>query len=568
MFENLDGMTIAYIVFGIVVVSFIVYQVVTSKKRMRKRFLGRIISSWGSLPAREYDYGELEHIAKYYEATKGEEFTIDDITWNDLDMDSVYCMVNQCLSSSGDDVLYRMLRTPLQNKEELDERKNIIDFFIRNEKTRRAFQMELCYVGHSKKFALIDYVTNLGKIVAESNLENYMHLFLYVVAIIMIIVQPASGILVGVGVLVYNLYTYFKKKSEIEPYYVSIGVIVHLVGCAQNILKIDAPELKAYTENLKEAAKVLSKVRKYARFLGSTDKYSGNMGTVIYDYMNMFFRLDLINFNRILNRVQKNSKEMLVLMEEVGRLDALISIASFKEMLPFTADAELTATKDGFVETKDVYHPLLENPVANSISEHRPVLLTGSNASGKSTFLKTIALNQVLAQTCGFALAKEYRSCFFRVYSSMALRDNIQGSESYFIVEIKSLKRILDAAAENGNPVMCFVDEVLRGTNTVERIAASSQILKILAERGVTCYAATHDIELTTLLEESYANYHFKEDVKDDDVIFNYRLYEGKATSRNAIKLLGILGYDKDIISAAEHTAETFIQTGDWKLTG
>ena len=568
MFENLDGMTIAYIVFGIVVVSFIVYQVVTSKKRMRKRFLGRIISSWGSLPGREYDYGELEHIAKYYEATKGEEFTIDDITWNDLDMDSVYCMVNQCLSSSGDDVLYRMLRTPLQNKEELDERKNIIDFFIRNEKTRRAFQMELCYVGHSKKFALIDYVTNLGKIVAESNLENYMHLFLYVVAIIMIIVQPASGILVGVGVLVYNLYTYFKKKSEIEPYYVSIGVIVHLVGCAQNILKIDAPELKAYTENLKEAAKVLSKVRKYARFLGSTDKYSGNMGTVIYDYMNMFFRLDLINFNRILNRVQKNSREMLVLMEEVGRLDALISIASFKEMLPFTADAELTATKDGFVETKDVYHPLLENPVANSISEHRPVLLTGSNASGKSTFLKTIALNQVLAQTCGFALAKEYRSCFFRVYSSMALRDNIQGSESYFIVEIKSLKRILDAAAENGNPVMCFVDEVLRGTNTVERIAASSQILKILAERGVTCYAATHDIELTTLLEESYANYHFKEDVKDDDVIFNYRLYEGKATSRNAIKLLGILGYDKDIISAAEQTAETFIQTGDWKLTG
>ena len=566
MFENLDMMTVAYIALGVVVVTVIVYQLVTSKNRMRKRFLGTIISAWGSLPTREYDYGELEHIAKYYQATKGEEFTLDDITWNDLDMDAVYCMVNQCLSSSGDDVLYKMLRTPLLKKEELDERKRIIDFFIRNEKTRRAFQMELCYVGHSKKFALIDYVTSLGKIVAESNLENYMHLFLYLLAIGMIIVNPATGILIGIGVLIYNIYTYFKKKSEIEPYYVSIGVIVHLVNCAQNLLKLEVKELDISSERLKEAVKVLSPVKKYARLLGSTDKYSGNMGNVIYDYMNMFLRLDLINFNRILNKVQKNSREMLVLMEEVGRLDAYISIASFREMLPFTADAELTMTKDGFIETKDVYHPLLENPVANSISEHRPVLLTGSNASGKSTFLKTIALNQVLAQTCGFTLAREYRSCFFRVYSSMALRDNIQGSESYFIVEIKSLKCILDASGNESAPVMCFVDEVLRGTNTVERIAASSQILKNLAERGVTCYAATHDIELTTLLEKYYANYHFKEEVKDNDVIFNYRLYEGKATSRNAIRLLGILGYNEEIISAAEKTAENFIATGDWSL--
>ena len=561
-----DWRNVAYIVLIVGVVAFIVYQVATAKSRMRKRFLGQILSSWGALPTREYDYGELDHIAKYYQATKGEEFTIDDITWNDLDMDSVYCMINQCRSSSGDDVLYRLLRTPILDKEKLDERKSIIDFFIRNEKTRQAYQMELCYVGHSKKFALIDYVNSLGKVIAESNAEHYMHLFLYLVAIVMIIIQPASGILVAIGVLIYNIYTYFKKKSEIEPYYVSIGVIVHLVNCAQNLLKLKTPELASITKNLEEAVKVLAPVKRYARFLGSTDKYSGNMGTVVYDYLNMFLRLDLINFNKILGKVQKNGKEMLILMEEIGEIDALLSIASFHEMLPFITDAELRESREGFVETKDIYHPLLENPVANSISEHKPVLLTGSNASGKSTFLKTIALNQLLAQTCGFALAKEYRSCFFRLYSSMALKDNLQGNESYFIVEIKSLKRILDASNEPGAPVMCFVDEVLRGTNTVERIAASSQILKNLAERGVTCYAATHDIELTSLLENYYSNYHFKEEVKENDVIFNYRLYEGKATSRNAIRLLGILGYNEEIISSAEKMAEDFVEKGDWTM--
>lgn len=97
----------------------------------------------GNLPKREYDYGELEHIAKYFQATKQEEFTIDDITWNDLDMDSVFCMMNQCRSSSGDDYLYKLLRTPLTSKKELEERNRIISFFQRNEKTRIAYQMEL-----------------------------------------------------------------------------------------------------------------------------------------------------------------------------------------------------------------------------------------------------------------------------------------------------------------------------------------------------------------------------------------------------------------------------------------
>ena len=109
-------------------------------------------------------------------------------------------------------------------------------------------------------------------------------------------------------------------------------------------------------------------------------------------------------------------------------------------------------------------------------------------------------------------------------------------------MEIKSLKRIYEAAKA---PVctLCFVDEVLRGTNTVERIAAASQILEQMAESGVFCFAATHDIELTSLLKKEYSNYHFEETIEENDVKFNYILKEGRATSRNAIKLLSVLGY-------------------------
>lgn len=561
----MDTTTLLYIGLAVIVVGVLVYQVVTSNSRRNKRFLSSIINSWGNLPKREYDYGELEHIAKYFQATKKEEFTIDDITWNDLDMDSVFCMMNQCRSSSGDDYLYKLLRTPLTSKKELEERNRIISFFQRNEKTRIAYQMELSKVGHSKKFALIDYVNNITKLLPDSNLDNYMHLFLYVVVIFAIIAQPASGILVAIGVLIYNIYTYYKKKTEIEPYYVSVGAIVHLVSCAQGLLKLNVPELKDYTENLKQAVNALSSVKGNAKFLGSTDKFSGNMGSMMMDYLNMFFRIDLIMFNRLLAKVQKHKKEMLILMDEIGRLDAYISIASFRELMPFYCESELEESKEGFVEAKDMYHPLLSEPVANSIYEHHPVLLTGSNASGKSTFLKTVAINALLSQTCGMALAKEYRSCFFRIYSSMALKDNIQGSESYFIVEIKSLKRILDAVNQDKTPVLCFVDEVLRGTNTVERIAASSRILQSFADSGVMCFAATHDIELTTILKDCYSNYHFQEEVTEDEVKFDYKLYAGPATTRNAIKLLNVIGYDKNIIKGAEQRAMHFLTDGNWK---
>lgn len=148
----------------------------------------------------------------------------------------------------------------------------------------------------------------------------------------------------------------------------------------------------------------------------------------------------------------------------------------------------------------------------------------------------------------------------------MALQDDLEGGDSYYVVEIKALKRILDAEKEPGRPVLCFVDEVLRGTNTVERIAASTQILKSLHKKSVLCFAATHDIELTELLKQDFNNYHFEEEIVDGDVIFQYKLLPGKATTRNAIQLLEIIGYDGDVIANARGMAERFVESGQWSM--
>ena len=241
----------------------------------------------------------------------------------------------------------------------------------------------------------------------------------------------------------------------------------------------------------------------------------------------------------------------------------MISAASFRESLDFYTLPLFIEGGTVSLSFTDAYHPLIKEPVTNSISISKPILITGSNASGKSTFLKTAAVNAILAQTINTCLAREYATSRFMIYTSMALKDNLSNNESYYIAEIKSLKRVFDSINED-IPILCMIDEVLRGTNTIERIAASSEVLKRLGSGNCLCIAATHDIELVSILKNHYGNYHFQESFIDNDIVFDYRIYPGKSTTRNAIKLLRLMGYSENVVASAEERAERFSLEGKW----
>ena len=141
--------------------------------------------------------------------------------------------------------------------------------------------------------------------------------------------------------------------------------------------------------------------------------------------------------------------------------------------------------------------------------------------------------------------------------------DSIVNGESYFIAEIKSLKRIFQTV----NPqirCLCVIDEVLRGTNTVERIAASSRVLHSLARENVCLIAATHDQELADILDGIYENRHFEETVTESEVSFDYRIRKGRAVTRNAIKLLKVMGFDPGIVSDSMDAVARFEATRHW----
>ena len=204
------------------------------------------------------------------------------------------------------------------------------------------------------------------------------------------------------------------------------------------------------------------------------------------------------------------------------------------------------------LEMEKIYHPLIHGAVTNSMELQHNCIITGSNASGKSTFIKTIAVNVILAQSIHTCTAKRMHLPHAKMITSMAVRDDILSGDSYFIKEIKYLKRILDALSED-ELVICIIDEILRGTNTQERIAASKAIMEYLAHHNCIAIVASHDKELTELEKIGYDNYHFSEEFGEADIVFDYKLQKGPANSQNAIRLLSFTGFPETIIERAEN---------------
>ena len=531
-------------------------------KRAEKTLLTRLKKHFGEAPKRNYKQDDLDHLQGYYK-NHSADYQIDDTTWNDLNMDGVFARMNYCLSATGEEYLYHMLRTPLLD-DDFDSLEKKVSFLQKNEDARISLQLIFSKIGRNIRYSIYDYIDYLKDAGKFSNREHYLMLVLMALSICVCFFNFSIGFVAFVILVVINLIRYFAVKGDIEPYLASYRYILRVIRSVSFFEKVNIPELEDDISALKKAASGLKGFSKGSYILMSQSRMNsgGNPAELILDYIRIATHIDLIKFNQMYKEISLHRDDLDMILTITGRIEAYISIACFRES--FKGSFCIPEFEGDRYDAKELIHPLIQNAVANDISTKEGILITGSNASGKSTFLKTCAINTVLAQSIHTVLGKEYKAPLFEVYSSMALNDNIFEGDSYYIVEIKSIKRILDAAAKSGNRVLCFVDEVLRGTNTIERIAASTEILKTFVKRNVTCFAATHDIELTSLLKDSLGIYHFEGNVTDNDVHFDYKIKSGPATNRNAIKLLGVLGYDEAIVDNAQALADKFLATGNW----
>ena len=549
---------------------FMILQELVQVKNQEKLFRRSLRENYGKEIQKEYSLERFARLDSYLERHQ-EEKQLDDITWNDLGMDEIFRQIDRTYSAAGEEYLYYTLRNIFCGREALEHLEEVVTWLDGQEDTRVRIQLLMKRLGHLGKYSLYDYLDNLDYLGDRSNRKILVGNLLYLPFAGLLFVQPAVGSIGIVVCMLWHILTYFREKKVIEPYIVSFAYVLRLVDVCEELEKQKIPVYEKELGELRKALKSLRELRRgsYWVMAGNQGQIGGNPLDILSDYLRMILHLDILQFNCMLQKLRKKTGQVEIMLGITGYLDMAVAIGGFRRSLEGYCIPELEEeTKKTFIDMENGWHPLLSHPVKNSIRADRGVLLTGSNASGKSTFLKMVAVNAVLAQTIHTCTAESYHAPIFRIFSSMALRDSIENGESYYIVEIRSLKRILDVAEERKSPVLCFVDEVLRGTNTVERIAAATQILIHLAESGALGFAATHDIEMTELLKEQYDNYHFEEVIKDGDIMFPYQLLSGKASTRNAIRLLQMMGYDEEIIRKASGQAEYFLITGKWTSEG
>ena len=402
-------------------------------------------------------------------------YSIDEITWTDLEMDEVFLRINQTGSYIGEQVLYQTLHNGSETffRENRDWMKTLSE----NRDLLQDLVLRFYPIGKSTPF--------------------------YVALVLSVIIN-------------FIVYLMMKMKYDVLLSSMSgIGQVLELYDWAiknKEILQLEGSDVR-------DTSHLLRKLRKKIGILIYTKRagLTGDIFGLLFDYILGITLMDVARIDGILKMIDENWGAVTDAFTYVGRLDAAISILSFRSSLPDWSLPELNA--QGEIVSNGLYHPLIREPVVNDFTLYDRAILTGANASGKSTFMKSLAVNAILAQTIDTACCTSLSMPQLKVMTSMAIRDDVVSGESYYVREVRYLKRMLDEIGQ-GTMTLYVIDEILKGTNQKERLAASEAVLKYLTHFPGFCMIATHDIELVNKLQEMYAPYYFESHITENNVTF------------------------------------------------
>ena len=532
--------------------------------KQKNKLLNKISSSFGKKPENYYEDFDMNFVKQYYKVRKENETvrnSIDELTWNDLDMDLVFKRTNYTSTTLGEAYLYYKYREVYYDKNEWDDIEKLINIFMKNDNLRNNVHMNLLKVGKLNNNNLINFLYKPTFSKIHGYFKYPLMVVLLICSIILSFIKPNIGIGLAILCLCVNALLYHSTKIYLQN---NLNVMIYLLSNIKmfsNLCKIKDKEFEIVNNKIKlllDDFRDIRKIKRYSLRLNQNDNGIMSDALIFIEYVRMFFCVDIIAYENAVRILEKNREKLLEIYDFIAKVDFAMSIAYYRKSVDEYTNPEFIETNE--MELIDVYHPLIDNAVKNSINIKNNIMFTGSNASGKSTFIKSIALNCIMAQSLNTALCSKYRGKFSKVITSMAIKDNVLEGDSYFIAEIKSLKRLLDSLDSDIN-IFIFIDEILKGTNTIERISASAAILKYTAKfNNVTTLVATHDLELTQMLNSEYTNYHFQETVTDNDVIFDYKLREGVSKTRNAIKLLKMMKFESNIVDLADSICNEFIK--------
>ncbi|MEB7692872.1 MutS family DNA mismatch repair protein [Staphylococcus epidermidis] len=459
---------------------------------------------------------------------------IDDKTWSDLNMDTLFHKINFNFTAIGEMRLYATLRGMFKVNQT-----SLINMF----KDNKVFRLNVSYI-------LSKIGKNVYPLFPDQMLPSKRNILLMFCPLLpfigfaFIFLIPSKGILICLTFMILNAILSFKLKKSYDQDLKSVFYTANVIKQSQALSKIEStPAISVDFTHFKAS-------RRFSGLLARVE--SQDMVSSIIMFIKLVFMIDYVVFHLIQRSYFKYQEEVMACYDYISLLDNHYSIAMYQHTLTHYCYPKINNNING-LQMKSIIHPLLdeENAIANTIDISNHILLTGSNASGKSTFMKAVALNLILAQSIQTATAHSFIYQPGYVMTSMANADDVLSGDSYFMSELKSIRRLFNTY--QCNKIYCFIDEIFKGTNTTERIAASESVLSYLDnQKAYQVIAATHDVELSILLENTYNNYHFNESIQENSIFFDYKIKPGKANTRNAIELLRITQFPIDIYQRAQ----------------
>ena len=294
------------------------------------------------------------------------------------------------------------------------------------------------------------------------------------------------------------------------------------------------------SNTLKEIQSALLLHKKSLKELSTMNEILGFRNNVIlWMVSNTLFLLDVFIFIKFIKWEKKNLSKLHDLEDTIGHLDALISLATYNFNHPNAVTPQIVIS--GCISGKNIYHPFMafKEAIGNNFTQEENIItiITGANMSGKSTFLRTIALNIVLANTgCKVCAEAFLLNPSIKLFTSMRTQDNIVAGKSYFNAEIDRLESAIDYGIEHPSTLFIF-DEVLKGTNSEDKLLGSINLLKFFSQKQFMVIIATHDLGVTSLEEEfssnKYINYCFEIELTTP-ILYSYTINRGVCKNKNA----------------------------------
>ncbi|HAF30425.1 MAG TPA: DNA mismatch repair protein MutS [Bacteroidales bacterium] len=509
----------------------------------------KLLADFGSIKSDSFDFELIEN----YFQKKDQSNTFQVLSYktcNDLDFEELFMFIDRTNSKIGQQFLYNQLRTiPLNDEKTIDHEK-LIDEFSNNQNFRVSVQEQLSKLSDRDSY----YISSLFQ---DEHLKAPKWLFAArllaftsVFSLIMLFFNPKMVFIIF-GVFLINIIIHYTNKKNLYQYVSSLPQLLRLNSVAKNLFKNE--KLRGINPNLPISIKIIDKVRNRMTFFRMESKLQPDTGVMLwifFEFIKILFLLEPLFLFNVLKQLDTKRKEIADLFKYVGQIDSLISVASLRNGLENFCLPEVT-TEQKIIVAEEIYHPLIPDCIKNNIRvNNKSILLTGSNMSGKTSFIRTIGINLITGLSLNTCFAKQFSAPRMKLYSAIRISDDLMNDRSYYFEEVLTIKEMIDKS-ENGVPNLFLLDEIFKGTNTVERISAGKAVLSALRKSDNIVFVSTHDIELADLLKDEYELYHFSEKVDHKTVDFDYKLKDGKLKNRNAIRILQINDYPENIIEEA-----------------